>query len=644
MKEKNFQQSLKNNYKSNFTALKKRYPKLADKTAAINETGKYRVYPNIDNKTFNLYLNDLDKFYYDQNNPLYDVKLNIDALKLKNTKIALFLGFGLGYEAIYYMQYLAQEQKTGAIIIVEESIEIFTMALYTTNIVPLLSNKNIHFIVGEKKENLFTEYEKIISNSKNMTYVKAVNPVYYPTAFLLSKKYYMNALKSFKEAAVHVINFAGNSPDDSLLGLKNMFDNIDIIIESPGINLLFDKFRNKPAVVVASGPSLKKNMHLLEDIKDKSLIVCAESTFRILMNKGIKPHLVASLERTDRTQFSFDGFAQEDVKNIYLAGCPVIPKKVYDIYPGPNLIVYRKFAHFTWLEMDKGMLDIKQSSANMAFKIAIALGCDPIILIGQDLAFDKETKATHADYHIKGSNQDRYNKERIFEVKSNDGGTILTTDSWFKFLKSYEIDVAEYKGTCINATEGGAFIEGTKVMDFKDAIDKYMKEDIFPLDVINNSIKDYIGSDKSKDKERIVKKINDSINDIEKMIDYCHEGSGFVEEKEQELRDYLAMENLDEEFKNHIIDLYREVIKYKNKLQSFSDTFQLLIMHIVQPIYIKFEIDMNEIPSKYEIYEKGVVEIILRQRDWFATINNLCIIVQEELRKAKENLIKNSNQ
>lgn len=638
MNNKSMERTLAANYEKNIKELKKRYPGLARKTENLNETGKYRVHPNKDEKSFNLYMNDLKRFYYNEKDPLYDVKVNIDSLELRNTKIALFLGFGLGYELIYYMQSLSKEQRTGTIIIVEENLEIFTMALYTTNMVPMLVNKNIHLIVDVEKGYLFSEYEKIISNSKYMTYVKAVNPVYYPTVFLLNKEYYMNAIKEFREAVVHVINFVGNSPDDSLLGLKNMFENIDVIIDNPGINLLFDKFKNKPAVVVASGPSLKKNMHLLEEVKDKALILCAESTFRILMNNEIKPHIVASLERTDRTQFSFDGFDENDVKEVYLAGCPVIPRKVYDIYQGPNIIVYRKFAHFTWLDIDKGMLDIKQSSANMAFKLAIALGCDPIILIGQDLSFDKETKATHADYHIKGNDQAIYHKQRNFEVKGNNGGTVITTDSWFKFLKSYEIDVAEYKGHCINATEGGAYIAGTEVMTFQEAIEKNIKEDFLPIDVIKKSIDIFVSSDKKEDKRRIIKKIDEAIKDIEKMIEYCHEGVEFVEKTEEKLKEYIEADELCEKAKSDIIDLYKQVIKPKNKIQDFSETFQLLVMHIVQPIYIKFETDMNEIPSRYSIYEQAVAEIILRQKDWFAIINNLCLIIEDELKKAQQNL------
>ena len=289
----------------------------------------------------------------------------------------------------------------------------------------------------------------------------------------------MNVIKIFREAAIHIMHFIGNSPDDSLLGLKNMFDNLDVIIENPGINLIYKKFEKKPAIIVASGPSLKKNLHLLDEIKDKALIVCAESTLKILIKKGIKPHLVASLERTERTTVSFEGFNENDLTDVYLAACPVIPKKVYDAYSGPTLIVYRKFAHFTWLEIDRGMLDIKQSSANMAYKLAEAVGCDPIILIGQDLAFDSETQATHSDFHAKGSNQDRYYNEKKIEVKANNGGTVFTSESWYKFLKGYEIDIANYKGTCVNATEGGAFIEGTKVMTLKEVINEYLKEDIF---------------------------------------------------------------------------------------------------------------------------------------------------------------------
>ena len=139
-------------YKRNMKALKKRYPELAKKTEQLKDNTGFSVNPNKDGKTFNLYLKELKKFYYDTSNQLYDIKVNMDGLKLKNTKAALFLGFGLGYELIYYLQSLANEQRTGIIVVIEEKLEIFTMALYTTDIVSIINNKKIFLIVGKTRK------------------------------------------------------------------------------------------------------------------------------------------------------------------------------------------------------------------------------------------------------------------------------------------------------------------------------------------------------------------------------------------------------------------------------------------------------------------------------------------------------------
>ncbi|NLI59711.1 MAG: motility associated factor glycosyltransferase family protein, partial [Clostridium sp.] len=208
---------------------------------------------------------------------------------------------------------------------------------------------------------------------------------------------------------------------------------------------------------------------------------------------------------------------------------------------------------------------------------------------------------------------------------------------------SYEIDVAEYEGRCIDATEGGAYIAGTEIMTLQEAIDKHIKEDIFPLIKIEDAIKNFNASDKSKDKEAILNKTKNSIADIDKIIKYCHHGYNFIDKRKEELEKYIKKEALDDNDKELIADLYNEVIKTRKELQSFSDTFQLLIMHIVQSIYIKFEIDMNEIPSKYEVYEKALAEIIIRNKDWFAVINNLCLIVRDELELAGEKLKEEKN-
>ena len=78
----------------------------------------------------------------------------------------------------------------------------------------------------------------------------------------------------------------------------------------------------------------------------------------------------------------------------------------------------------------------------------------------------------------------------VREVMGNDGKPILTSNVWYPFLKAYELDLANYQGTCINSTEGGAYIRGTTLMTFQEAIDKHLQEEYNPGEII----KRFLGS------------------------------------------------------------------------------------------------------------------------------------------------------
>ena len=55
----------------------------------------------------------------------------------------------------------------------------------------------------------------------------------------------------------------------------------------------------KDAVIVASGPSLNKNVHILEEIQDQSFIVAALRSIKTLHDANIKPDLVIQLDAED---------------------------------------------------------------------------------------------------------------------------------------------------------------------------------------------------------------------------------------------------------------------------------------------------------------------------------------------------------
>ncbi len=621
-------------YRSNIKALALQNPELAKRLETVSVVN-YETVPSAPGKAPNLKMKTRGSLYYKGDNPQQDVKEQLTALQLKNNRMAVFLGLGLGYELIYYAEQMSREQNTAYILMIEKDLELFKLTLQTSDISGLLGSANVTFMVGLPEQKLYVELRNYLAKNSRFMYLKAMKPVYHPSALATAKEYYLNALKHLRESGAHQVLYYGNDPHDSIIGVENMLDNINEIVFNPGVNLLYDKFKGRPAVVVSSGPSLNKNKQLLKGLEDKALIVTAEASLRLLLDMGFKPHLVTSLERPQMMARLFEGIKAEEVPDVYLAACPVVHNDVYKIYPGPRVIVYRNFDHFKWLGIERGILDIKESAGNMAFKVAEALGCHPIILIGQDLAFSRDGD-THADGMVLGKKQEKYFSMGILEVKGNDGLPIKTTKPWYSFLKSYEVDIAAYDGRCINSTEGGAYIEGTEVMPFREAIDKYIGEAFDPLSLIKTNLANFTPDEAENDYASVSALIEGTLGDMQAIAENCRQGLELYKRHKEVLIRFLSEPEERRPDKAVINEIYAKLLEPKTRsVQDYNHTFQLFFMHILQSFSIKFEMEQIAIPEKHQLHEMALAEMLLKHSEWYSVVGDLTKILIDLLERSR---------
>jgi hypothetical protein len=397
----------------------------------------------------------------------------------------------------------------------------------------------------------------------------------------------------------------GNDPLDSMTGEENMLANLGEIVNSPGINQLMGAFKGKPAVVVATGPSLDKNKHLLKGLEDKAVIIAADASLKPLLAMGVRPHLVATLEREMDVVKLFDGLTVDQLTDSYLAACPVVFPEVYQSYPGPHIVVYRNFDHFKWLEIDRGILNIKFSAGNMGFSLAQYMACDPIILIGQDLAIDGNK--TNADGAVLGTEQDSYLREPRYMVEANAGGMTQTTRSLKMFLDAYNNDMTTHPGLVINATEGGAKINRTEIMPFQEAIAGHITEDIHPLAVIRERLAAF---SPGEDGAKIEAKVEYTIGKFGEMIGYAEEGIRCIDGHKEEL-EALRMKPVEERMKEIMV----EMTEWRKKIQSDFPTWQLFFAHIGQAWFLNFELEIKTFRKKYR--DAALAEMVLAYREWF---------------------------
>ncbi len=122
-------------------------------------------------------------------------------------------------------------------------------------------------------------------------------------------------------------------------------------------------------------------------------------------------------------------------------------------------------------------LETGGSVANNVYSFLEFCKCDPIILVGQDLAYTN--KKSHADGTFRERMQDVNTEEKKYiEIEDIYGNMTYTTPDFKHYLEWFEDHI---KGmpeiTVIDATEGGAKIHGAQLMTLKEAVAAYCKEE-----------------------------------------------------------------------------------------------------------------------------------------------------------------------
>lgn len=259
------------------------------------------------------------------------------------------------------------------------------------------------------------------------------------------------------------------------LGLRfneNIAENLHRIARDPGVTHVEGLFAGRPAIMVASGPSLTRNVHLLREAVGRALIIAAGSAYEALSHHGITPDVVVSVDPTDANLQHFLGRGTPEVALVYETRCT---PGVVDEFAGPRFVCVHPSPVLDFAQVylgPKGDLQMGGTVATAAFSLARKLGCDPIISIGQDLA--NTGSLTHADGM--SCQAPAAVDDQTMWVEGIDGQPVPTTPhlASFKFQMENLYAAAVKAGVrVIDATEGGARKLHTEIMTLRSAIAEF---------------------------------------------------------------------------------------------------------------------------------------------------------------------------
>ncbi|MGI7752975.1 motility associated factor glycosyltransferase family protein [Campylobacter jejuni] len=298
-------------------------------------------------------------------------------------------------------------------------------------------------------------------------------------------KYYEASILSLNELCIKSASVAIRNADITcflpLLTHGQFLQNIPSMLESIPFQRILNERKNKfeNAIVVSAGPSLAKQFPLLKAYQDKAVIFCADGALSMLEKEGVVPDYVTNLDCRDLAMKFFQN--KENLKQSIIAlECATHPNIVRSLNAENCMIVLRNKALYQRFNLnDFGYIDTGTHVSHFSYTLALALGFKNIIMIGQDLAFDEEGNS-----HSKGfSYGEQFSEETIvptLQVQAYGGkGEVLTHITWndYRIKLEYLFACNDQKAKFYNATEGGARINFTEELSFKECCEKLLTKE-----------------------------------------------------------------------------------------------------------------------------------------------------------------------
>lgn len=551
----------------------------------------------------------------------------------------LIVVFGIGN--LILLDKLLEEALEGTrIAIFEPNVEVFRYIINNHNITNFIESEKVIFFTGPLESN-----EKYIHYfiQEWINLVLNIEVISLPNYYLYSQ-YRLDCIEIISKIFRRSLANMGNSLEDTMIGIDNQYVNVDTCMMSNSIEELTGKYEGYPAIIVSSGPSLDKNIGILKNAAGKALIISCDASYRTCLANDVAPDMIASIERGIETyQYYYEN--QNFPEDLVLVGPSVLRPEIFESVPGKKILMSKSGigvegwwkGHFETIEFR----DMGHSCATVAFAVAESAGCDPIILIGQDLAYTNDKihgDMAHTEYE--GENKINENTEVVW-TKDIYGNPIRTEDYYNTFRYYFENKAYSGEVKIIDATEGGALIGGTEIMTFDEAVKTFCTKEIpFKL---NDLLKE-----RNLDSEYKIKKYKEIAESVDTYIEELKEVQRMTREYHKGIIHYKEydFDSASEKELVHVLEVLSENNKMLPYLYNEHKNLLNYYMQNIRQTIINVKNLGNKITGK-NVYRNWVLQINLIEMIDLASsvVINEFIKIGEYMRKKeeeKEKCLKNS--
>ncbi len=516
-----------------------------------------------------------------------------------------FFFFGMG-NASYVKEILKKADKEISILLYEPSLAIFLEVMDKVDISEIFEKYPIAIIIKGVNDYELNQVIQGFLNLGNISQIRQLVSPNYDVLYPEDTKMFIKKIYDVEEAYIVGRNTRFNF---SKVNVWNILHNAVYLPDSYKAQQLVVLPIDIPAIVVAAGPSLNKNIAELKRAKNKAFIIACDTAIKPLIKEGIIPDMYATVDGKKPPML----VDVEEIKEIPLLCSMFSSYEIMKEHKGKKFFFNEGYILFNQLYNKNGIsfepVNGGGSVATFAFSLAYMIGFQRIILVGQDLAFTNNK--THAD----GTFQDKMEEidtRGLIMVEGNYEEKIPCRGDYKLYLDWYN-DYIEgcqkvNKLRVINATEGGAKIRNTELMTLKEAIDIECNKEV--------NIGDYIEKLEpvfNKEQRKI------AVQELHKIEYYFNDLKTQANELIKIYKQLDKMARLGSTNKRNYQSMIKKIKRRKNKFEK-NPVVQLLADTLVVSDYIiqeeafaeeeTFEEEIKEIARKGILYMEQVKKCV----------------------------------
>ncbi|MFD2655566.1 motility associated factor glycosyltransferase family protein [Gracilibacillus thailandensis] len=459
----------------NINLLRKKFPDVRNSTKDVSHHHIISLQKSKTNlPTITIDVHGRQAFLHSKYDPEKEAQRFIEANieKIREKKHVFIYGMGLGY----HIEEIIRRFPDISITVYEPNIDVFHK---------LMESRKLSNIL---KSNVKRLYVETTLESRRQGLIDFANMVLDDVFILILPSYeraFSQETQAFMSMFTEIIkqkkqNYLANYTFEKKWVYNSIYNLYETLSSPTFFNIDKRILTDKPVILIAAGTSLDDEIENLKFIKSNKLayLFSVGSAVNTLLANDIYPDGHFSYDpKFDNQEKVFKDILERNLDSIPLIFGTSIGFEKLSEYPGEkyHVVTSQDTVSSFYVNSESEILKVSDAPtiSVIALQILFHMEVSKIILVGQNLAFRGEHSYSKAIYYRNTKEKRQHRKKIQIETIDVFGNTIYTSPALERMKKAMEALIKELSSSkveIINATNGGAHIDGTKYIPLQEVM------------------------------------------------------------------------------------------------------------------------------------------------------------------------------